>query len=269
MTSVAREHGPVAQIRLGPQRMVLLSRSEEIEQVLMTDATRFRKSRILTVMGRLVLGEALDALDGERWARRRKIAAPAFQRRRADVEAALVVAATTRALASWRDGETRRFDQDALRLMITSAAAAVCGTHLADATADDLGAAMTTALAGFGGRVRLGAPIPDWLPVPDNLRMRRGMRRIHRVTRAAIAGRRRRRGRPSADDVLAILLRATDETGAPALSERELVDEIAVMFALGGHQSRVGVVVGVLSDLAARARRGGAARRARAHPRRP
>src|SRR5258705_7880246 len=73
MSRVARAHGPVAAIRLGPQRMVLLSRSEEIEQVLLTDAARFRKSRILTVMGRLVLGEALDALDGERWARRRKI----------------------------------------------------------------------------------------------------------------------------------------------------------------------------------------------------
>lgn len=33
MTSVARDYGPVAEIRLGPQRMYLLSRSEEIADV--------------------------------------------------------------------------------------------------------------------------------------------------------------------------------------------------------------------------------------------
>ena len=101
--------------------MVLVSRSEEIERVLVTDASNYRKSRILTVMGRPVLGDALDALDGTRWMRRRRIAAPAFHGRRADAEAAAVVEATEHMLATWRDGDVRRFDSEALGMMTAAA----------------------------------------------------------------------------------------------------------------------------------------------------
>jgi cytochrome P450 len=119
--------------------------------------------------------------------------------------------------------------------MLMATSRSITGHTLSADAADRVGDGMVAALAGFGGRVRRGVPIPDWLPVRDNRRMRGGMRAVHRVTRAAIAA---ARG-PSADEgnVLAILLAARDDhTGRPAFAERELVDEIAVMFALGGHQ---------------------------------
>ena len=79
LTRVGREYGDVVEIRLGPERMLVLSRPEDIEDVFVTRPECFRKSKIIRVIGRLVLGDALDATDGEQWRRQRRWAVPAFR----------------------------------------------------------------------------------------------------------------------------------------------------------------------------------------------
>ena len=238
LTRVAREHGDVVEIRLGPERMLVLSRAEDIEDVFVTRPQCFRKSKIIRVIGRLVLGDALDATDGEQWRRQRRWAMPAFRPARLEAYGGIAVEETARTLASWRAGESRAFDRDALRLMLAINARVLCGAAVGeDGTLAD---GMTRALDGFARRLTLGIPVADWLPVPCNLAMRRGMAPIHRFVRRLIAER-RNGGRgdertDGGDDLLSILLAARDDDGAPCMTDGQLVDELGVMFALGAHQ---------------------------------
>jgi cytochrome P450 len=232
-TRVVREHGDVAEIRLGPDRMLVLSRPEDIEDVFVTRSECFRKSKIIRVIGRLVLGDALDATDGEQWRRQRRWAVPAFRPARLDEYGAIAADTTARTVATWRHGETRAFDADALRLMLAINARVFCGVELENA-APAIARGMVRALAGFSRRLTFGVPMPDWLPAPCNLAMRRGMAPIHRFVRDLIAVR-RTDGR-GGEDLLSMLLAARDDDGRPCLSDAQLVDELSIMVALGAHQ---------------------------------
>lgn len=233
LARAAREHGDVVEIRLGPERMLILSRAEDIEDVLVTRPECFRKSKIIRVVGRLVLGDALDATEGEQWRRQRRWAVPAFRPARLEAYAAVAADAAARAVASWCDGETRAFHRDAFRVMLTINTSVFCGADLG-AAAPAVADGMARALDGFARRLTSGVPMPDWLPAPCNLAMRRGMAPIHRFVRGLIAA--RRAGGHDGDDLLSILLAARDETGRPCLTDAQLVDELSVMFALGAHQ---------------------------------
>ncbi|MBI3768146.1 MAG: cytochrome P450 [Deltaproteobacteria bacterium] len=241
LAGVARDYGDVVEIRLGPERMLVLSRPEDIEDVLVTRPECFRKSRIIRVIGRLVLGVALDATDGEQWRRQRRWAVPAFRPARLEEYGAIAADEATRAVATWRDGEARAFHRDALRLMLAINARVFCGVELADA-APAVADGMVRALDGFACRLTLGIPVPDWLPAPCNLAMRRGMAPIHRFVRALIAA--RRAAGHDGEDLLSILLAARDDTGRPCLTDAQLVDEVSIMFALGAHQESLALAWG-------------------------
>ncbi|HEY2387780.1 MAG TPA: cytochrome P450 [Candidatus Binatia bacterium] len=233
LARAARDHGDVVEIRLGPERMLILTRSEDIEDVLVTRPQCFRKSKIIRVIGRLVLGDALDATDGERWRSQRRLAVPAFRSQRLAKYADVATDETAAMVAGWHDGEARAFDRDALRLMLTVNARVFCGAALG-AERDVVADGMVRALAGFAQRLTGGVPTPDWLPAPGNLRMRRGMAPVHRYVRRLIAE--RRTAGADGEDLLSILLRARDEAGRPCMPDGVLVDELSVMFALGAHQ---------------------------------
>ena len=233
LARAARDYGDVVEIRLGPERMLILARSEDIEDVLVTRPECFRKSKIIRVVGRLVLGDALDATDGERWRRQRRFAVPAFRPQRLAAYADVAAAEAATMFAGWQDGETRAFDRDMLRLMLTINAQVFCGATLG-AERDAIADGMVRALAGFAQRLTGGVPTPDWLPAPSNLRMRRGMAPIHRFVRRLIAERRATGG--DGEDLLSTLLRSRDEAGRPCMTDGVLVDELSVMFALGAHQ---------------------------------
>jgi cytochrome P450 len=76
-------------------------------------------------------------------------------------------------------------------------------------------------------------PLPDWVPTPGNLRLRRAVRRLDTVIAGLLAE--TRRAGPDADHLMALLMhaRADDDD---RLSARDLRDE-AVTFLLAGHET--------------------------------
>src|SRR5438552_3030686 len=82
LSRAARDFGDVSLLRLGPARLLLLASPEHVAEVLVDRAGEVAKSKLMTVAGRLVMGRALDALDGEPWAERMRAVAPAFRKTR-------------------------------------------------------------------------------------------------------------------------------------------------------------------------------------------
>jgi cytochrome P450 len=223
LTRAARDFGDVAELRLGPARLLLLSRPAHVAEVLVDRADDVAKSRLMTVAGRLVMGRALDALDGEPWAERMRAVAPAFRKARVAASRAVV----EQEAARWLAEVTRVEADDVLRLATRIEARCILGVDL-EAGAAGAGRAMREALGGWIARVRAGVPTPDWLPVPYNLRMRRAMTQLHAVVDATIADRRAAPG--DRGDVLSAIV------GAYPAGDRALRDDLTVMTFLGAHQ---------------------------------
>ena len=109
-TGCAREYGDIVGLRIFIVRACFINHPDTIEQVLVTDNRKFRKGRALQISKRF-FGEGLLTSEGDFWLRQRRLSQPAFHRQRIASYGDIMVAATERLLADWRDGETRDIHQ--------------------------------------------------------------------------------------------------------------------------------------------------------------
>src|SRR5204863_350225 len=94
------------------------------------------------------------------------------------------------------------------------------------------------ALRSIDVRFSRAVPIPDWVPVPSNVRLRRAMRTLDRAVVEIINRRRGGNGNgqhPGEENLLSALLRARDEDGS-AMTDAQLLDEVRTIF-LAGHET--------------------------------
>jgi cytochrome P450 len=234
LADLARTHGDVVDFRLGPQRVVLVVRAEDVEKVLVTDADRYRKPRFVYRMGRVIFGRALSALDGDAWQRQRRVVAPVFARQHIEDYGATMVRHATAMVRGWRTGDVQRVDEQLMTLFLRIGLEVLLGITAADGL-DGARGAVADALGGFAARLK-GPPLPDWVPLPHHLRMRSGTRRVNALVADAIP---RGRADATATNLLALLVRARDGVDGRALDDRQVRDELAVMLGLGSHQCTV------------------------------
>jgi cytochrome P450 len=232
---IAREYGDVAGLRVLNFRSIFINHPDTIEEVLVTNARRYMKGRVLRA-NRHVFGEGLLTSEGDFWLRQRRLAQPAFHRGRIASYAATMVEYTQRLLAGWRDGEERDAHQEMMRLTLQ-----IVGKTLFDADverdAQDVGKSMEMLLE-IGANFRRTIFVPHWLPTPANLRVKREVAQIEKILYRIIAER-RASGR-DAGDLLSMLLHAQDEDGS-RMTDRQLRDETITLF-LAGHETTAGTL---------------------------
>jgi cytochrome P450 len=233
VTRCARRYGDVAGYRLGHQTVCLLSHPRHIERVLATEPERFPKgwTQFPDEVLQLLAGESLLTVDGEPWARRRKIAQPAFQPGRLSGYLPIILRRADQVLETWGDGEGR----DIYHEMATIAVRIVCECFFAaDVTdqSDTINASLSAAMAEH--MARLGRPFASarW-PSPTALRFRRGLRRLDRVV-SHILGE-GRGGAGEGDDLLSLWL-AAGRQDPSLITPRFLRDEIVTLL-LAGHDT--------------------------------
>src|SRR2546421_725865 len=105
-TKVAREYGDVAGLRVLNFKTVFINHPSLIEEVLVTNARKYSKGRVLRA-NRHVFGEGLLTSEGDFWLRQRRLAQPAFHRARVASYAATMVDYTERMVQGWRGGGER------------------------------------------------------------------------------------------------------------------------------------------------------------------
>jgi cytochrome P450 len=246
LTACARRYGDFVPMRLGLLPGLLLSHPDLVEEVLVTQHRHFVKGP--TVRRLRVLGNGLLASEGELWRRQRRLMQPAFHRQRVAGYADTMVRHTERMLAGWRDGETRDVVGDMMALTMGIVAETLFGVGLpgGPGTLAEMGAALAEIGGHFNSRTySLLFFLPDAVPTPGNLRLRRATARLDRVI-YGIIGERRRGGGADSGDLLSLLLRARDEPdedggrepgqGARGMTDRQLRDEVMTLF-LAGHDT--------------------------------
>jgi cytochrome P450 len=207
-TKIACEYGDIAGLRVLNFKTIFISHPDLIEEVLVTNARKYSKGRVLRA-NRHVFGDGLLTSEGDFWLRQRRLAQPAFHRVRIASYAATMVEYTQRMLDGWRGGEERDAHQEMMRLTLQ-----IVGKTLFDADverdAQEVGESTAT-----------------------NLRVKKEIAQIEKIL-YRIIGERRASGR-DAGDLLSMLLSAQDEDGS-RMTDRQLRDEAITLF-LAGHET--------------------------------
>ena len=232
VTQVAREYGDIVQLRLGPKRVVLVSHPDYVEEILVTNNRNFTKDFTLRLY-KAVLGNGLLTSEGDFWLRQRRMIQPAFQRHKIAAFGETMVGYTERMLAGWRDGAVVDLHAEFMRLTLEIAAKTFFDADVS-AEARDVGDALERALHCINARFNSLYWVPEWVPTPNNLQLRRAVRRLDDILYRFI-GQRRKSGEDRGD-LLSLLLHARDEDDGSRMTDRQLRDEAMTLF-LAGHET--------------------------------
>ncbi len=200
-----------------------------IEQVL--HSRNFTKHYALR-MNRLLLGNGLLTSEGDFWLRQRRLIQPVFLRERIDSYAPDMVASAQKQIASWRDGEIRDIHAEMRELALTIAAKTLFGADVTGQS-EAVGLALKEAMGTFSQRFFRILRIPESVPTPGNLRIRRAVRHLDAILYGLIHQRRTETGQ---SDLLSILLHARHESDGTGMTDKQLRDE-AMTLLLAGHET--------------------------------
>ena len=230
LSRCVREYGDIVELRFMGQRIYLLSDPGLIQYVLVENNRNFTKTRILK-RNRRLLGEGLLTSEGEFWRRQRRLAQPAFHRRRVAAYGEVMAAFAERSLEAWRDGQTIDVHDEMMHLTLEIVAKCLFDAEVG-ARASDVGRAMKVALEDFSSQRRL-IRIPKSIPTPHNIRFEMAARRLDEIVGTIIEN--RRKSEEDWGDLLSMLMLAEDESGE-RMTDRQLRDEVMTLF-LAGHET--------------------------------
>lgn len=226
---IVQECGDVGGFHFGPFPMVFFSTSEHVQSILVEHASDFQKGEVLRRAFRPVIGNGLFISEGDFHRRQRKRMAPIFQPRQIKNYADAMVRYGERIQQEWRDGVVVDVEQAMTQLTMS-----IIGKVLFDedmfSEADELGAAMKTALEYVNVAASTPLPLPFNWPLPRNIHARAALAVINDRIQAMIEA---RRAHPDArEDCLSLLMQAKDEDGNP-MSDQQVFDEAVTLFGAG------------------------------------
>ena len=233
LTRCSREYGDVVRLGFPGPPAYLISHPEDVEYVLVKNNKNFVKDRY-TRAELSILGNGLLINEGDSWRRQRRLAQPAFHRRRVEAFGETMVSFTERMLDGWRDGETRDVHAEMMRLTLEIVAKTLFDADISR-EAEDVGRSVNAIMARSSdqGSSLFLRMLPESFPTPGNLAYRKATRRLDDMVYALVEE--RRRSGTDAGDLLSMLLRAEDEDGE-GMSDKQLRDE-AMTIILAGHET--------------------------------
>lgn len=225
-----RHHGDTVLYDSGSARYVVLANAPGVEHILLRNHRAYWKSAEHPVISR-ILGEGVIMTNGERWRQQRRALAPAFQPRQLEALVQGMERTTTAFVDTWlRCGRTDIDVYDELSILTRR----VVGGALFGTYGDETGGELGRALDEMVVRANLRADRPWSLslryPTPRNRRFHRCIEHIDAFVYRLIRERRAGRG---GSDVLAMLMRAHEESGVPPMDDEELRDQILNLFFAG------------------------------------
>jgi cytochrome P450 len=230
LPALARQYGDIVTMRFYKFRVYYVNHPDYIEEVLVNQARKFIKGRILRA-NKGLFGNGLLTSEGEFWLRQRRLAQPAFHRARIAAYAETMVRFTERMLQGWRGGESRDVHAEMMRLTLQIVTKTLFDADV-DADVQEVGRALE-AIMEHNSDFRRLILTPSWLPTLRNIRAALATRRLNQIIYRIIG--QRRTAAHDAGDLLSMLLNAQDEDGS-RMTDRQLRDEVITLF-LAGHET--------------------------------
>jgi cytochrome P450 len=235
LTRYARDYGDVVRMRVGPARVTLVSHPELVEDVLVSRARLFHKG-FNEQMVRPAAGNGIFLSEGDFWKRQRRMVAPPLHKARIAGYASTMVDVAERVVAGFADGEVRDLYEDMTGIGLAIAARTLFGVDVREAAG--FASALSDLMACVKARIDSVVPLPDWVPTPTLLRLKRSKRHLDTILYDAIRKRRGGAG-PEREDLLTLLLTARDEDDGQGMTDQQLRDEAMTLFIAGFETSAI------------------------------
>jgi len=235
-----RRYGRAAHYRILMNDVVLLNDPADIAEVLIDKATSFGKDRTQKRM-KILLGEGMITSDGEKHNRGRRIAAPAFHRRRIERYATQIVELAAGIRTQWKAGEELNISAEMMRLALQITARTLFDTEVT-AEIHEINDQVNIIMDLYHFLVTL--PRAELLldtPLPQMRRFRAARKCLDEVVSGMIEARRAESeaalpGTESRADLLSMLLAARDDQAGGdglKLNPQELRDQVLTLFLAG------------------------------------
>ncbi len=234
-TRVARDHGDAVELRVGPDRVLMLNSPAMIRHVLQDNRLNYEKSKFYDVL-RAILGDGIFLAEGEEWLSQRKTAGRSFQGcqlRRMTEDMQQAVADLER---RWSVLAARQAVVDVIpemmRLTLDILMRTLFSLRLEDQH-EDIFRALTVILRDAEKRIWSPLGPPRWLPTRRNREVRAALVSLDRFVLDLVAARRAAApGRDEAgNDLLDLLLANQNDR-----SDRQLCGQVQSMI-LAGHET--------------------------------
>jgi cytochrome P450 len=225
----AYRYGDFVRFWFGPFPAYIVNHPDLIQQVMVTDAQHYYKTRNLKQIMYPAIGEGLLTNDGDSWKRQRKLAQPAFHTKRIASYADVMVDYTHRMMDTWHDQETLDVLKSMSHLTMQIISKTVFDAQVSGE--DELSRAVSTILKTVDKRFSRLLSLPRWVPTPENRRINHAVARIDAIIQQFIDD--RRRTGEDKGDLLSMLMAAQDEDNGTGMSDKQLRDEAMTVFGAG------------------------------------
>jgi cytochrome P450 len=231
LTRGREEFGDVVRYRIGPMHGVVVSRPELIEEVLVHKASSFKKD-VMSHMLHPATGDGIFLSEGEFWKRQRRMVTPAFHKDKIALYADVMVSYQESMCEKWDSGGERDVVPDITEMALGIVARTLFSVDLDHEHGRTVAAAMTEVMAAVATRITSALPLPEFVPTPVMLRLKRGVAQLDKIIYQFIED--RKTGETSADDLLSLLLNARDHEGdGTGMTDRQVRDEAMTIFMAG------------------------------------
>lgn len=230
--------GDVVKIRFVVLPTFVINHPDLIKDVLTGQGKKFRKAfNYRTPFMKRLFGKGLLLAEGSFWQKQRKLAQPAFHRKRLDTYLDVMVRQAEQTMQDWKNGEARPIHIDMMRMtrdIITICLLNTEGNQGVQGFERNLTVLLNQFILQFTG---VGFLIP-WLPTTEGFRFRRATRELDDFIYKTITD--RRASQREGDDLLWMLMQVEDEEGE-RMSDQQLRDELVTLMLAGLDTSSLGL----------------------------
>ena len=235
LSESVKSYGDLVYLRVGKINIYLINDPEDIERMLVTENRNFLKPKLLH-LAEETLGNGLLTSEGKFWLRQRRLAAPAFHKKRIEEYGRTMVERTEKMLDFWNRTSHIDLHEAMMALTLEIVTATLFGTDIGQEQERKVGHILEVALDRFMDYQSFAYILLDWLPRPKKLRFRKAKRELDEII-FEIIRKRRASGITPEDDptLLGMYLAARDDDGS-GMSDEQLRDEAITIF-LAGHET--------------------------------
>lgn len=229
--------GDVVAYRFGPFPVVLLNHPEAAMRALQDNHPNYGKRHSpFYRMLRHFLGDGLLTSDGDFWLRQRRLAQPAFQRKKIEALEPMITSCTQDLVRGWRQlapGSRLDMAHEMMQLTLRIVGLALFSQDLSQ-TGSSVGQALDELQVQMSQRFSSLLPLPPVLPTLRDRRFRAAREGLRVLALELVRKRRSSSDRPN--DLLTSLLEAQDPETGERMSDDQICSEL-MTFILAGHET--------------------------------